>query len=368
MADITPGDGQAQTTDLGLSLAELEALGDQKVDTKPEETKTPETTDAGKAPEDDKKPEGADDKKPEGDKTDEEDKGDEKADEPQEDTEATAKFFEEVNKLHGFNDFKVEYPEGVDPLSPEGIHVRDKALIERGQLEMDEYLKKTDPRSYAYILHRQAGGSDEAFFANQTPTLPEYDSFKNSVDLQKQVLSRDLASRGVDQDIIDATVEKAIKDGKLFEKADKAWKGADTAEKTALANAEQAAVARQRSEQAAIKSITDSITDVVMNSKVSNIVIPDAKRAEFAEHIKQHLYFDGEKFFLNKPIDKDTLAEAIQAEYFGFVKGNMKDLVERRAKTQVANRLQINTGKTKTGAKSAADSGSSKGYVPLGDL
>lgn len=357
---IQGGDGSQQPQNLELSLAELEELENKQDDpNKPEEGNEPEEG-TGKTPEEleaeAKAAEEAAKAEPGTEQVLEEDPAEAEA------------FITEVNKLHGFDNFKVEYPEGVDPLTPEGIHFREKALMEYVREDYDSTLKQADPRGYAYLLHRQSGKPDEEFFGTETVTLPSYETFKNSVDLQKQLITKDLEKRGVDKEIIDATIEKAVKDGKLFDKADAAYKTVEAAEQKALADAERNATERAQREATAIQQTVDAITDVVMNSKVSNIVIPDAKRAEFAEHIKQHLFFDGENFFLTKPITKDTLAEAIQAEYFGFVKGDLKALVERRAKTQNAERLRINTQKTKTSTKTGNEGGRTSGFVPLGDL
>lgn len=284
------------------------------------------------------------------------------------DDEADAAFIESVNKLHGFDDFKVEYPEGLDPLSPEGIHHREKALMEYATNSFDEYLKQKDPRGYAYMLHRQNGGTDEDFFAKPTNAMPDYETFKTNVDLQKQVYTSDLRSKGVDEDLIKAQVEKLEKDGKLFEKSDAIFKAREQADKDLLDRSDKAAKARAAAEEAAIRSTVSTIDDIVNNSKLDNIVIPDAKRAEFGAYLKEHLFFDGEQFFINKPISKETLAKVIQGEYFSFVGGDLKALVERKAKTEVTKGLRIRTQKTQTTPKSGDTPGSKSGFVALGDL
>lgn len=380
MADvITGGDGSATATNIGLSLAELEALEDKKPDTTtppaepgsgtnpgadPAETEEQKT--AREAQEAEAAKTAADaDKNPDGTPKE----GAKTGDEPElNDDEVAAKFMEDVNKLHGFEEFKVEYPDGVDPLSPEGVHVREKALIEKAQSEFDNYLKQKDPRGYAYMLHRQSGGNDDDFFAQKSVTLPTYDTFKESVDLQKQVLTRDMQNRGIEPDVIEYMIDKAVKDGKLFDKADAAYRTVDASEKKALQDAEANALARTKAEAAVTKGMLDGITDVVMNSKTSNIVIPDAKRGEFAEYIKQNLYYDGQNFFLTKPLTKENIAEIVQGEYFHFAKGDLKALVERKAKTENANKFRLNAGKTKTTSRSSGEPAANKGYVPLGDL
>lgn len=285
-----------------------------------------------------------------------------------EDPEAATKFIEEVNKLHGFEDFKVEYPEGIDPLTPEGIHLREKAIMEHATKQFDEYLRESNPRAYAYMLHRQSGGSDEDFFATPSTNLPTYDTFKDNVDLQKQVYISDLKAKGVDEDIITAMVEKAVKDGKLFEKSDTVYKAIEANEKKVFEEADKKAKDRAVAEETLIKSTLTTIDDIVLNSKVDNIVIPDAKRAEFAEYLKKQLYFDGENFFMTKPISKETIAKVIMGEYFAFAGGDLKALVERRAKTENVNNLRIKVGKTATGPKGGTETPSKKDFIALGDL
>lgn len=363
MAEIIAGDGTKEPINLGMSLAELDNDGGTTPVDK-EEPNDPST----KAPDDGTKiPEGedGDGTKSEGEDVDKKDNATNNEPDAEADVDPET-FFGEVNKLHGF-DLAVEYPEDVDPLSPEGVHIRDKALMEHAIKQFDSHLKETDPRAYAYLLHRQSGGDDSSFFSTQESRLPEYSTFKESVDLQRQVLTADLKSKGLDEDVAKAVIDKAIADKRLFELADKAYQAKETAERQALDKAAQEAEAKEAAETKAINDTVSAITDVVMNSKLDAIVIPDAKRAEFAEYVKQHLYYDGEQFFLTKPVNKDTLAEALQTEYFGFVKGNLSELVERKAKTAVVQKLRLGVAKTKQGPKTSDGKGNT-GFVALGDL
>lgn len=302
--------------------------------------------------------------------------GEEKEEEEKEETEETeeeesadpSEFWTAVDQLHGFEDFKVEYPDGINPLSPEGAHIREKALMEHAINNFDAHLKQKDPRGYEYLLHRQNGGDDESFFARQSVVLPDAEAFKNSVDLQKDILTRDLINKGNSPEDAKFIVEKAIADQKLFERATNAYKTIEKAEADALARAEKAAADRVANEQKALQTMDSVITDVIMNSKTDKIVIPDAKRAEFAQFVKDHMYYDGEKFFIMKPIDQESAAQQIQGEYFSFVKGNLKDLVERSAKTQNTKKLMLGVQQSKKSAKSSTDTNNNGGFIPLGSL
>lgn len=370
MADIIEGAG-AQPANLEKSLAELEADDNgtsgagSSINTDNNEGNNESATGAegGQGP----KENNGEEKKGEDDKgEDEGDEGKNPGDEGDGNVDPL-EFYKQVDALHGF-ELKVEYPDGVDPLSPEGLHIRDRALIAHAQTEFDEYLRETDPRAYAYMLHRQAGGTDEEWAATPSISLPSYDTFKNSVDLQKQVLLKDLVAKGNSEDDAKMIVEKAVTDQKLFERSEAAYKAREAAEARALENAERAAIAAREQEAAAVQSIVGGIEDIVMNSKVSNIVIPDAKRAPFAEYLKQNLHFDGENFYLSKALTKETLAEEIQAAYFGFVKGDLKEVVARAVKTEATKGLRLRVQSTKQGPKAGEGSKGAGGYVPLGDL
>lgn len=286
----------------------------------------------------------------------------------EDDEEVVEKFYEQVNKQHGFEDFQVDYPEGVDPLSPEGTYIREKALIERAEQNFDKTLKETNPRAYAFFLHTKAGKDEAEFFSNPSVTLPEYSVFEKDVDLQKRFVEKDLQLKGLDQDLIDAAIEKAIKEGKLFEKADKAYKAIEKKERDALASAEQESQQRIQAEAKAVQEITSYIDDIITNSKTSNIVIPDAKKAEFAQYVKQHLFFDGKEFFVFKGLSKENAAELIQAEYFGFAKGNLNELVARKAKTENTSQLRRRIKKDEASSRGKQEHQVNSGFIPLADI
>jgi hypothetical protein len=298
------------------------------------------------------------------DDKEEDPKEDKKVDEPEED----ADFYQEVDKRHGF-ELKVEFPEDVDPLSPEGAYLREKALITQTQQNFEDWIRESDPRAYSYMLHRRAGGTDEDFMKTPSLSLPEFETFKNSVDLQKSLYVKSLQNKGLEQYQIDMILEKDIKDGKLFDKAEAAYKAQEQADRQAVETAEKAARAREEAETKAITEMATTIEDLVNNNKLSTIAIPDAKKAEFIQHLKERLYFDGEKFFLFNMLTKDDAANLVQGEFFNFVKGDFGSLVKRAAKTEKAKELRRRikrdqqTGKTGSQAET-----STPGFTPLSDI
>lgn len=292
--------------------------------------------------------------------------------EPEDDAEPgnADEFWGRVNQLHGLDDksIPVDY-KGADPLSPEGVVIREKALMDYAGNQFDGYLRESDPRGYAYLLHRRAGGDDESFFAKPSITLPEYETFKNNVDLQKQVLTKDLQSKGLSDTQVKLIVEQSIKDNKLFDDSDKAYKTREASESKLVDDALKAAADREAAEAKVEAAMVGQIDDIINNSKTEKIVIPDAKKAEFAKAIKNSLIFDGQNFFIMKPFNKENAAEVIQSEYFGHVKGNLKELVERTAGTQAVKGLRLRAKKTeKVITAGGNDSTNHSNFVPLANL
>lgn len=288
----------------------------------------------------------------------------------QEDLQSSVAFFDRVNKAHGFEDFKVEYPENIDPGSEEGVHIREKALMERAELNFESYLKQKDPRGYAYLLHRDQGGDDESFFAKPSVTLPDYEVFKENVDLHKKLYVNDLRNKGVDEDVITAMVDKAIKEKKLFDKADVIYKSTDASEKKALADAEKISSDRQAAEKKAVEGTLNLITDIVTNNKTEKLQIPDTKKAAFNEYLKKSLMFDGENFFFVEPLSKENINKTIEHKYFAFVGGNLNDLVQRKAQTVVTNRFRVGVKQSAAASttKGAQQADQLKDNVPIADL
>ena len=255
-------------------------------------------------------------------------------------------FWEDVDKLRG-EVIEVTYPDGVDPMSPEGVYHREKVLEARAEDRFEEYLKKTDPRGYAYLLHRQAGGSDDDFFAKKTVSLPQYDLFKEDQDVQSRFYKASLISSGLDEETAQAVLEKVIKDNKLFEKSDAAYK---KAEKDFQNELQQIELTAQREREAYTKSVNtlSQQLQTTINDKL-NIIIPDADKPGFVQFVKSIIEYDKStgRFMLTQPIENDQLREQLEAMFLVYKKGDLKALIQREARTMNRRRLGSYVDKSK---------------------
>jgi len=284
------------------------------------------------------------------------------------DDDSPEKFFEDVNKLHGV-DLKIEYPEGVDPYSPAGVHYRDKAMMDIGIQDFENHLKRTDPRGYAYMLHRQAGGSDDTFFTNKTFSLPEYDTLKDNIDSQVRLYKSSLVLKGLDEDTAQIVVDKAIKDGVLYNKADEAYKAIEQADADSLKAIEQAQAAAEQEYLASINNFNQRLTTSVVEGKGMKFIIPDTEKTAFTKFVKEHIEYDGatKKFLIVQKIE-DSLDKQLEAMYLLYKKGDLSGLIQRSAETKNVARFKRVVDKSKTQAASGSDTSHKGAFVALGDL
>jgi hypothetical protein len=277
------------------------------------------------------------------------------------------KFWADVDKLHGAP-IEVEFPEGVDPLSPEGVYIRDKAVAEKAIEGFDTHLKTTLPRAYAYMLHIQAGGDDASFFSEKSINLPEYNVFKEDVTLQTNIYKSSLLGKGLDDETAQLAVDKAIKDGVLFNKADAAYKETETQHKATLDELEARNYAAEKEYTTSVNNLNQQLTTAITEGKGMKFIIPDTEKVDFTNFVRKHVEYDGKekKFLLVQKIDGE-LDKQLEAMYLLYKKGDLKGLITRAAQTQTVQRLGARVAASRQQQSSVADD-KPGGFVPLGSL
>jgi hypothetical protein len=277
-------------------------------------------------------------------------------------------FYKEVENITG-RVVEITYPEGVTPTSPEGIAHRDNVLVERGAMDFEAALKASNPRGYAYLLHKESGGTDEEFFGQSASfTLPDKADLEADADKQAEILRHDLQVRGLDKDSVEVLVNLAIKNGSLKDQAVKIH------DNTLTAQAKQDEIIQQKYAERE-KLITQTISEMVgtietVVQKEMRFIVPEAARPEFNEFVKSHISFDEQtgKFVMTKELDKDNLVNTLEALFFQYKKGDLKALVERESKTKAAQSLRLSIQKN-SGPKGTGNSkNKDNDFVPLSSL
>lgn len=260
-------------------------------------------------------------------------------------------FFKEVEQITGAS-VAVEYPEGVDPLSPQGVALRDNAIRQSTFDEYDQFLRETDPRAYAFFLHRQRGGDEAEFFSQQAPTLPDIDAFKASADMQTKMVKQDLMNKGVDEDIADATIAKYIKSNTLEDKALAVYKANETAQTTALANAEKLIEQERQEELKAIAGVKGLVSKSITTGELK-FVIPATEHGEFQKFVESALRIDDGKFYAVNEVSMDNIKEVLEGLYFQYKKGNLSAIIQKQVQTKAVQRLRTNAAASAAPVKGA---------------
>jgi hypothetical protein len=284
----------------------------------------------------------------------------------QEDIDAQLEFFAEVNRAQGFDDLQVEYGD-VAPSSLEGIVMRDKAIRERAYKDYEQAIVDKDPRVKAYMLHRALGKPDDEFFSARPIVLPDYEQFKTDVNLQKQVYKQDLIAMGLSEAKAEALVKASENSGELFNDAEASYKKREDFDKKELARLDKLAKDEELAYQRKVAEVNSNIQSAV-SSKDLRVIIPEKEQPAFMQYLNSMLQTDGENFFLTQDISKEIDSKLIEALFIHFKKGDLDGIVQRRADTANARRLQLSLEKSKKAAQAEPPKPEPAKKRTLGDI
>lgn len=276
-------------------------------------------------------------------------------------------FWETVEKLTG-RPVKVEYPTGIDPISPEGVALRENAVRVDTEEAYDAKIKNKYPHAYAFMIHHMEGGSDADFFEqNGSVSLPERASVETSADLQVTFIKNDLMGK-VDPEVVQAHVDKLIKDNKLKDAALKVYDKIEVDQKKELENLER----YQRVEKAKTdKAIADMTTTVGNALKNASFTIPEADLSKVSDFVTNNLQYDkaSGQFYIVQPVSQAELATQLDMLIYNYYKGDLNKIIHKKAQTQATQRLRTQANKTQTNKVSTPDPlNNPGGYIPLGSM
>lgn len=276
-------------------------------------------------------------------------------------------YYAVVDKITG-RQYEIEYPENIDPTTPEGTAHRENFIREASFAEYEEFLKEKNPKGFAYLLHTQNGGTDEDFFGDKKGfVLPAKDQVEASVEVQTMVYKQDLISMGIDPDSAQALVEKAVKDNKLQERALSSFTKIEGAQKAYLAGIEQSNKERHEFAVAAVSNITTHI-DGAINEL--NVIVPEGMKPAFKQFVLDNLQMtpDG-KFMIVQELDPKNLKLQIGSMFYQHIKGDMTQIVAKKVRTEAAQKLKLQADRTKTNVNKDIPSGSTTNKtLTLGEL
>lgn len=259
----------------------------------------------------------------------------------EEEKEATDNFWKDVEKIHGI---KVEVDFGkVDPESPEGAALRDRALVDSTVADYLEYLKNSFPKSYKLLEHEANGGDIQELFQTSKTDYSKIDLKEDNKEQQKSILTDFYKAKGFD--------EKRII--RLLEADEDSEEGLFTVAKAALEDqkakqvaSEQAIIEKAKAAKAAKEDRDQQFTKVIRqiadSGKIGDFEITDKKDKEgFYKFLLANTYSDNkEGYQVVLPINQESLNSVLQQMLFAYKKGDVSAYVKRAADTARVRKLK----------------------------
>lgn len=286
-------------------------------------------------------------------------------DNTEEDKSSTKSVWEQVDEMTG-RPVEVDYEaEGIkDPTSPEGVALREEVIREQTIAEYEQVMKEKAPRAYELMIHLAQGGKEEDFFAPENEDFSRITVKKDDLAGAERVYRKALVLKGNAPDEIDALVQTAKDNSKLYDKA--------KAELEALqqGQAERTTRNEQRIRALEKKKVEDmdkmgTTLETKIKSGFGGIQVPILERQKFLAQLGSSITYDGRgNFLLVKEVKAENIDNVLKTEYFGFKNGDLKTVADNLAKTKNAIKIK-NSFKTKVVPKSQ---GERKVAVPLSQI
>lgn len=277
-------------------------------------------------------------------------------------------FWGDVDKLRGGDPLEIDFGD-VDPLSPEGALIRENAVVDKAIENWEAELQEKFPEAYAFLDHMISGGTKEEFFetAKTLVTLPSEEQLENDTKIQEDILQRNMSRKGLSEKVISSTIKALKTDDALEEASKEALKEESQWEKEQLKAVADKAEQANRQRADSIQQINKYVDSVVATGEVGNLILPEADRKGFAQHLKSTIRLDGNKWVAVTELTNENVQEFFKKEFFGYKKGNLKSLVEREARTQNTNRLR-STIKDRTARTKGSGEEGNTGFIALGEI
>lgn len=244
--------------------------------------------------------------------------------------------YEQVDEVSGIK-YNVEYGD-TDPLSADGVILREEAIATHAAREYDKKVKTKFPDAYQYMLHLSQGGKREDFFKPENQDFKTLTIKKDDPANQERVLRIALTAKGNAPAIIDAAVN-ALKDGQLYEVAKSELEALQTSQQQREQRREQIEEQRKLKEAQDVDTFYNQL-DEALEKGFDGIKIPITERHKFGDFFSSRIEYQNNGFMVTKPLNLKELNKELKVAYFEFTGGDLKGLTERNTKTAIASKFR----------------------------
>lgn len=263
--------------------------------------------------------------------------------------------WDDVEKINGIK-LDIDFGD-TDPESPEGIAMRDQALMDHTVENYLNYLRTNFPQSYKLLEHESNGGDIQELFNVTATDYNKIELKADDIETQKLILTEFYKAKGFDDKRVLRMIE-ADEDSKegLLAAAQEALTQQKALQKQkedqvlAATKAKQEAIAaRDNQVRGYIKSLTDS-------GQIGNFALNPKDRDAFYKFALSNVFSDGkEGYQVVLPINDKSLVPVLQQLLFSFKDGDLTEFVKRQAATDNVRKLKRRVAQDTSKAASAAE-------------
>lgn len=260
------------------------------------------------------------------------------------DPETAQKFFDEVQKITGL-EVEVDYAD-VDPLSPQGVALREAAVKD---LVLDNFLGELEekfPVVFKALKHANNGGDpSELFTQTKSRDYSRVDLKEGDEALAKQILTEYYQGKGVkSEEKIKKLLEVAedSKDGLVGDakSALEELKKEQEEEKDELLEEQERSAQEQKKKDQILVAAVDEVLD---NKQLGSFKITDRNEGvDFRKFVLENIRrtSDG-KYEIATPLDEKNIERQLQYQYFQFKKGDLSKIIQQKVGTEKAKDLKL---------------------------
>lgn len=269
------------------------------------------------------------------------------------DPEVATKFFEEVQKITGL-EVEVDYKD-VDPLSPQGVALRDQAIKE---VVLDDFLVEIEekfPAVYRALKYANDGGDPaELFTQTKTRDYSKVELKDGDDALARQILTEYYQIRGVKSEQKLAKLLESDEDSTtgLVGEAKGALEElkADQEEERQEASKEQELRAEERRKKDRV--VVAAIDEALESKQLGSFRLTDrTEAAEFRKFVIGNLSRTADGYQLTSDLDEKNIARALQFQYFQFKNGDLSKIIQQKVGTEKARDLKLRLSQDQTKTK-----------------
>lgn len=291
--------------------------------------------------------------------------------ETESEVEDSYKFFEEVQKITG-EELDVEYGD-VDPLTPQGIAIREKVVK---QVALDGFLEEIEtnfPAAYKALQHAYNGGDVADLF--KSVTSRDYSKIvlgENDTAAAKEIMKEYYESKGIKNPSRIARMIEGAEDSAegLISEANgmiEELKANQLDEETEVLNSQRAKAESQKKQDSLMVGALDEILE---SGRLDSFKLNGAREtAEFKKFALAGLRraSSGNGYEFATQIDSKNLEKLLKYKFFEFKNGDLSQLIQVKATTENTQKLRLRLAAESARQKSTA-SGTSRASQSLQDF